>query len=327
MLLKEPLRLGRLTVSNRLVMPPMATRKSHEGAVSEDICRYYEARARGGYIGLIITEHCYIERRGRANDRQISLADDADRDGLKALTAAIHIVGATKVFAQINHAGIVSDTDEPVGPSSDPVYHPSFTRTKPVHELTAAEIGQLTASFAAAALRAKEAGYDGVEIHSAHGYLLNQFYSPLTNRRHDAYGCDSIANRTRFHVEVIQAVRAAVGDDFPIALRLGGCDYREGGSTIADSAAAARIFADAGINMLDVSGGMCGYTRNDTTAAGYFGDMTEAIKRAVSLPVLLTGGITMAADAERLLQQGKADLIGVGRAVMKDPLWAQKAMQ
>ena len=123
-------------------------------------------------------------------------------------------------------------------------------------ELTREEIAQIVRDFAAAARRAKEAGYDGVEIHSAHGYLLNQFYSPLANRRSDEYGPAAMEGRLRIHREIIQAVRAQVGEDYPVALRLGGCDYAEGGSTVEDSVEAAVLLESWGIDLLDISGGI-----------------------------------------------------------------------
>jgi len=181
-------------------------------------------------------------------------------------------------------------------------------------------------AFRAAALRAKTAGFDGVEIHSAHGYLLNQFLSPLSNKRTDEYGGD-ILGRIRIHLEVIKAVREEVGDNFPILLRMGACDYREGGTSIEDSTAAAKAFEEAGVDILDISGGFCGYVNPTDNGQGYFSALTEAMKSTVSIPAILTGGVTNPDAAEQLLKDGKADLIGVGRAVYKDSDWAKNAMR
>lgn len=250
-------------------------------------------------MGLIITEHSYICPQGKARGGQLSISEDQDVDGLYRLVQAIHCTG-TKVMAQINHAGSAAIPDkidcDPVAPS-------------PIRPLRAG----------------KAAGYDGVEIHSAHGYLLNQFYSPLTNQRPDEYGSDCIENRVRIHLEVIDAIRCAVGKDFPLALRLGGCDYTEGGSSIEDSVKASLLFEQAGLDLLDLSGGVFGYTVSELKGPGYFRDMTAAIKHRVSIPVILTGGIKTAQEAEKLLSENCADLIGVGRALLEDAQWAAKA--
>lgn len=194
------------------------------------------------------------------------------------------------------------------------------------HELTKNEIEDIVNDFKKAASRVKEAGFDGVEIHSAHGYLLNQFFSPLSNKRIDEYG-GGVNNRIRIHLEVIKAVREVVGKDFPVLLRLGASDYMEGGSTIEDSKIAAKEFEKAGIDILDVSGGFCGYNVPGVSEQGYFASLTEEIKKVVSMPVILTGGITEAKAAEKLLADGKADLIGVGRAIYKDSKWAERSIK
>jgi NADPH2 dehydrogenase len=193
-------------------------------------------------------------------------------------------------------------------------------------EITQAEIGDIVNAFKEASRRVKEAGFDAVEIHSAHGYLLNQFLSPLTNKRTDDYG-GSISNRIRIHLQVIQAVRAAVGPDFPIQVRLGASDYTEGGTTIEDSKKAARAFEKAGVDIIHISGGFVGYTPPGLTGQGYFATLSEAIKSVVSIPVILTGGITEVDAAESFLKERKADLIGVGRAILQDSTWAERAIK
>ena len=191
-------------------------------------------------------------------NRQLSIADDNIVQDLKELANIIHKNGS-KAVMQINHAGSAASKDvtgyEPVGPSA--IANPRKGNVP--KELTKSEIKIIIGEFVNAALRTKEAGFDGVEIHSAHGYLLNQFFSPLTNKRTDEYGGD-LQGRIKIHLEIIKAVRDAVGDDFPILLRLGASDYMEGGSTIEDSKIAALEFENAGIDVLDISGGFCGYT-------------------------------------------------------------------
>jgi NADPH2 dehydrogenase len=325
-LLLEPLKTASISLTNRLVMPPMATRKAGpDGKVSQALLEHYDDKSRGGYIGLVIIEHSYISPEGKAHHNQLSVAGDSVIEGLQKLAAVIHRNGSIAVM-EISHAGSQAVEEvtgtAAVGPSA--VINPRSGNIP--RELTVAEIAKIVQAFSAAADRVKKAGFDGVEIHAAHGYLLNQFLSPLTNKRSDEYG-GSLSNRIRIHLEVIKAVRAAVGETFPILVRLGASDLTEGGTTIADSQLAAREFEKAGVAVLDVSGGFCGYIVPGLSGQGFFAPLSEAVKKAVSVPVILTGGVTESQAAEKLLAEGKADLIGVGRAILNDSKWAQKAVE
>ena len=324
--LDQPLVFGRVDLKNRLVMPPMATAKAGpDGSVSNELIDYYDEKSLGGHISLIIIEHSYVSLEGKASEKQLSIAKDSDVAGLRKLSDIIHIHGS-KAVMQINHAGSAAGFAitgiYPVSPSA--VANPR-TGMLP-RELTKKEIQEIVLQFRNAAIRVQKAGFDGVEIHSAHGYLLNQFFSPLTNRRKDEYGGD-VQGRIRIHLDIIEAVREAVGNDFMILLRLGASDYTPGGSTVEDSTVAALAFEKAGLDLLDISGGFCGYTVHGLSGQGFFAPLTQAMKRVVSIPVLLTGGITDPAAAECLLSEGKADLIGVGRAIYYDSKWAENAMK
>lgn len=324
--LNSSIKVGDLELKNRLVMPPMATSKATgDGQITEEICDYYDEKSFGGYIGLIIAEHSYVSLEGKASKGQVSIADDQDINGLKKLTSVIH-KNDTKVFAQINHAGGAAKKEitgkNVYGASAVPMPKTGFVPL----EMSFDDIQKVIHDFTQAALRAKSAGFDGVEIHSAHGYLLNQFYSPLTNKRIYEYNGQTLDGRLKLHIEIIKSIRKAVGNDYPLAVRLGACDYMEGGSTYQDGIVAAKLLAQSGIDMLDISGGIFGYIRPDYKEQGYFSDMTAAIRGVVNIPVLLTGGITDADNAELLLQEGKADMIGVGRAILKDSLWAKNAI-
>lgn len=328
-LLGSPITIGQVKLPNRLVLPPMATAKSQDnGEVTEALCEYYREKSTGGYIGLIITEHSFVSPEGRASSGQLSIAKDEDILGLKKLVKTIHHSG-TKVFAQLAHAGGLAKQPltglEPKGPSS--IVLPKAARSTAIpQEMTYEEIQKVITDFASAALRAKKAGFDGVELHSAHGYLLNQFYSPLTNKRKDVYRGEDVEGRIRLHLEIIQAVREAVGPDYPIAIRLGASDHMTGGTTIEDSIIAAKEFEKAGICLLDVSGGFSFYTNPYSKEQGYFSELTEALKKEIDIPVLLTGGIVDASVAENLLLEKKADMIGVGRAILKDSAWTKRAI-
>lgn len=324
-LLREPLRIGSLTLKNRLVLPPMATSKAGaDGAVGDELLEYYDEISRGGALGLAITEHCFISEQGRNRVGQPSVADDAMVDGLAALAGVFH-ANRVPAVVQISHAGAASvEPGRPlVGPSD--VATPLGSGRVP-RPLASEEVAAIPGQFAAAARRVMRAGFDGVELHSAHGYLLNQFFSPFTNRRTDRYG-GSLENRIRLHLEVIRAVREAVGPAFPLLLRLGAQDYLVGGTIIGDSIEASLRFEDAGVDALDITGGLTGYVRPGHDEPGYFSELSAPIRTAVSVPVMLTGGVTAAEQAERLLAAGAADLIGVGRAMLRDSAWAVNAMR
>ena len=324
-MLQNAIQIGKLTLKNRLAMPPMATGKTGNGLVTDELTAYYRDRAQFSAPGLIILEHAFIAPAGRASAGQLSIADDACIAGLSRLVQAIHEAGSA-VIAQLNHAGSGAEPATPgMNLSASAIPCPRKLANGTPREMTAEEIHETTEAFARAAVRAVKAGCDGVEIHSAHGYLLNQFYSPLTNQRTDEYGPQTMENRLRFHMEAIAAVREAVGPNVPVALRLGGADYLPGGSTEADAVEACKMFEAAGIDLIDLSGGMCGYVRSDHPEPGYFGSMSEKVKAAVSAPVMLTGGVKTIADAEKLLAEGKADIIGVGRALYRDAHWLEHA--
>ncbi len=322
----EPITMNDLTLHNRIVMPPMATAKTKDGKVTSELISYYEEKSKGGYLGLIITEHCYINLQGKAHDGQVSIASNEDIKGLTQIADTIHANGC-KAFVQINHAGrSTGHSITGLPPISASALPNKRFENEMSEEMTQAQINAVIQDFVAAAMRVKAAGFDGVEIHSAHTYLLNQFYSPLTNKRTDSYSGNTLEGRLKIHKEIISAVRAAVGTDLVIALRLGGCDYTKNGSTIEDSVQASKLLESYGVDLLDISGGMNGYTIPGHNEPGYFSEMTEKIKANVSIPVILTGGVTTADEAEQLLKDKKADLIGVGRAIFKNSKWAEEQL-
>lgn len=252
-------------------MPPMATSKAEQGNITQEHVDYYAKKSEGAHIGLVILEHAYINEDGKASEHQISIAKDEDIAGFTMLGNVLH-QNHTPVFAQINHAGTKS-IHRKISASS--IRHPGMKEdAQLLKEMSIREIKQVIQDFANAALRAKKAGLDGVEIHSAHGYLLNQFYSPLTNHQQDAYG-GCLASRIQLHLEIIQAIRAVTGKDFPIAVRLGITDILEHGSTIEDAVQASIAFEKAGVDLLDISGGLLGYMLPGVTKEGYFSECTQ----------------------------------------------------
>ena len=322
-MLEQPIILRHTQLNNRLVMAPTNLRFGVEGFINDNHLAYYESRTQGGYVGLVILERSFFLPDGHASAPQIGSCDDKYIPGLTHVAATIHKNGSRAIL-QLSHAGASLRKDvvrsEGISPSGlvSPLERTPKDKLQSTHAMSQAEIDELIGAFTAAALRAEKAGFDGVEIHSAHGYLLNQFYSPLTNHRTDAYTGKTIEGRTLLQRQILQAIRKIVPEDFIVGLRLGACDYTPGGSTIEDGAEAARLIEGAGADYISVTGGLCFYTLPGHTDAGYFRDASEAIRKAVSIPVLLTGGIWTRSDAEILLAAGQADLIGAARPFMKD---------
>lgn len=324
--LKTPLTLERIRLKNRLVLPPMASSAAdEEGLASQELFDYYKKMTAGGHIGLVILEHAYMDPLGKASNNQLSLAQDKAKKNLEKLVKIIHDNGS-KVFAQINHAGARALKDLPtiLGVSKGIDFLPN-TKKDNFKEMTLEDIEAFKASYLQAVKRAMDVGFDGVEVHGAHGYLINQFYSPLSNKREDAYGPANLESRLRLPLELLEEIRKL--GDFPLALRLGACDYKPGGSSKEDLEEASQILERAGYDILDISGGFSGYNHPSSKEEGYFKELTKEIKNHSQLPLILTGGIITRKGADELLNGGLADLIGVGRAFLKDPLWGKKAME
>ena len=326
-LLFSPFTVANLELRNRIVMPPMATAiegpggaREDDGLPSQSTIAYYQERAANG-VGMVIVEHTYVSRRGKAHRGQIGLDSDQAIPAFRGLSHAIKTSGAVAAI-QLNHVGAAATPDvtggEPMGPSEAPV--PRSQRVP--RAMTTEEIRLVQEQFAWAARRAQLAGFDAVEIHSAHGYLGTQFLSPITNKRTDEYG-GSLANRARFLLETVALVKERVGQDFPVFVRLGTTDGIPGGFEVDEAVQVAKMLEDAGVALIDVSGGFSGSTQG--VRPGYFVPNASAIKKNVTIPVMVTGGITDAGFAEKVLQEGHADLIGVGRAILRDPNWVIKA--
>jgi 2,4-dienoyl-CoA reductase-like NADH-dependent reductase (Old Yellow Enzyme family) len=318
----EPFTCRGLTLRSRIVFPPMAQDLcTSDGEITDRLIAHYRARARPG-LGLPILEHSYVERRGRFSPHQTGIHEDRLVPGLARLCEAIHDLGFP-IGIQLAHAGAracAADNGEPgVGPSA--VAPPGeATAPRPLDE---ADLGDLRRRFVAAAERAVAAGFDVIEIHGAHGFLLSEFLSPLTNRRADGYGGDR-QGRERLLGEIAAGVRGVIGER-PLWFRLGADDRLPGGLTLADGAEAGRALAAAGVDVLDVSGGLCGSRPADVRGPGFFGYAAAAVRAVAGVPVVAVGGIQDPRDAERLLSAGTADLIAVGRAILADPEWPERA--
>jgi len=316
--LLDSLKVKGLTLRNRIVMPPMQTgRATVRGSVTNRLIGFYLRRSE--FLGLLIVEHAYISSSGKLSPKQLGIFDDELIAGLQKLVSTIHAFG-TPIVLQITHAGGVANKNiiggDPAGPSA----------TGKTRELGKNEIEIIAEEFAQAAERAFKAGFDGVELHGAHGFLLNQFFSPLLNKRGDEYG-GSLENRMRFPLMVTQKVR----DNFKgrlLLYRLGADDLAPNGTRIEDSAAFAVKLEQAGVDIVDVSGGMCGSEPKQLrNVKGYFVPQAYEIKKAVKIPVIGVGGIGEPEYADSLVREEKVDLVAVGRALWKDPQWVKKAIE
>ena len=316
--LLDPLNVKGITLRNRIVMPPMQSgRATFEGAVTNRLINYYTKRST--HIGLCIIEHAYISQTGKLSPKQLGIHNDTLIPGFEKLAKAIHETG-TPAILQITHAGAVANQKvtgtTPAGPSA----------TGKARELQPEELETLTEEFAQAATRAINAGFDGIELHGAHGYLLNQFFSPLMNKRTDEYG-GTLENRMSFPLMVAKKVHETLNGKL-LLYRLGADDLTPKGTQIQHSTAFAQKLENAGADLIDISGGMCGSEPKQLRHLnGYFVPQAHDIKKAVHIPVIGVGKITDANYADSLLKDGKVDLVAIGRALLKDAKWAEKAIE
>jgi 2,4-dienoyl-CoA reductase-like NADH-dependent reductase (Old Yellow Enzyme family) len=332
-ILLTPAWIGSLDIPNRIVMPPMTTRTAdEEGYVTDDTIAYYRARARGG-VGLITVEMASPEKAGRHRRREVGIYDDRFLPGLTRLVDEIHRAGS-KASIQLGHGGGHTRRDicgeTPVAPSAipHPVYETTLETIMP-EEMTTARIEAAIAAHAAAAVRAAKAGFDCVEIHAAHGYLISQFHAPFENRRSDVYG-GSLENRARFGLEVLRAVKATVGG-MPVVYRLSVEDFFPGGLPFSEGRQIAVWAAEAGADALHVT---AGHYRSLPSAQvvlppmsfpdAIFLDFAAAVKKLIRVPVIAVGRLGDPAIATAAVATGKVDFVALGRTLIADPQWVEK---
>ncbi len=320
--LLSPIDIGTLHLKNRIVMPAMGTGYAAEdGNATERLIDYFVARAAGG-AALLIVEATAVHPKGRIFKGECGMFDDRHIPGFQRLSRAVHDAGG-KIVMQLAHGGRQTKSaligDQPLAPS--PIPAPALC-TEPPKEMTVDDIQEAVSSFGEAALRAKEAGFDGVEIHGAHGYLINQFLSQNANQRSDGYG-GTLKNRARLAMEIISEVKKAVGDDIPLFFRLNGEDYIKGGATLKEAVEIAPWLVEAGADVLHVSAGVYGSDPPTIpligSERGCFVPLAKAIKEVARVPVIAAGRIKSPLLAEKVLEEGAADLISMGRALMADP--------
>ena len=324
----ESICIGNLRLRNRIVMAPMTTLYANEdGSVSDRLRDYIVARAKGG-VGLIILEGAYTHWTGRGFPNQLSIEHDHYISALKKVTTAVHREGA-KIALQLLHAGrqnTLASVQTPVAPS--PIPCPVLKKIP--RALSRAEIEEITDSFAKGALRAVKAGFDCVDIHAAHGYLINQFLSPYSNKRTDEYGKD-LHGQARFLLETIEKVKAKVGPGFPLSCRITADEFVPGGLELQQSKGIARLLQGRGISAIHVSGGIYESAQMIIPPFGFghgtLVHLAEGIKDAVDVPVSAVGRIIEPQTAEEIISRGHADMVALGRALIADPNWPLKAME
>ncbi|MBT2734874.1 NADH:flavin oxidoreductase/NADH oxidase [Bacillus sp. ISL-7] len=316
-----PYQLKRLKLKNRVVMPPMCQYSvvNKDGVATDWHFMHYVNRAIGG-AGLIIIEMTDVDPEGRITDYDLGLWSDEQIPQLKRIVDACHQYGA-KVGIQIAHAGRkAEDAEIPVAPSAIPF----DAKSKTPRALTTEEVKEIVEKFRRAVRRAVQAGVDVIELHGAHGYLIHQFHSQLTNQRTDEYGREL----TKFGKEVIQAAKSEMPEDMPLIMRVSAREYVEGGYGIIESIEFSRVYQKFGVDMFHVSAGgegLIAAAGRPGTHVAYQVPLARAIKQALNIPVIAVGRLDEPSLANSVIGNEDADLVAVGRGMLRNPYWTLEA--
>ena len=320
----EPAEINGMQLENRFVRSATwEGMAADDGSCTPKLISLMADLARGG-VGLIISSHAYVQKVGQASPGQIGIHNDDMIPELQKMTAAVHAQRG-KIVCQLAHGGFFANAkltgQTPVAPSNVEGIAKSDRK-----ELTKEDIQGIIEAFAAAAKRAQTAGFDGVQIHGAHGYLLSSFISPILNQRTDEYG-GSIENRARLPLEVLKAIRKAVGKDFPVLIKLNCKEFTDNSLMLDDFVQVGRMLADAGIDAIEISGGLpfspktlpsqLGINKEEKEA--YFQEEARAIKKQTDVPIILVGGNRSFHVAERLVADGVTDFISMSRPLIREP--------
>ncbi|SDI15642.1 MULTISPECIES: FAD-dependent oxidoreductase [Bradyrhizobium] len=327
-----PGKIGSLELPNRVVFAATSSELADkDGFVGDDLVEYYAERARGG-TGLIVVEATYIEQEGKRLHHNAMLNDDCFIPGLRKVVQAAHAEGA-KMALQLNHGGRESIPDVsgsvPLAPSPIPSQFTGVGDAVIPKELTVGEIDRIVERFAEAARRSRDAGFDAVELHGAHGYLIGEFLSPDSNKREDDYG-GSVQGRAYFCVRLIRAIKARLGADYPVIVRMNGRDHVQHGLELDDAIEMAVMFEAAGADSISVSGGVHAsrpymVVPGMSVDRGCYVSYGDAIRKRVKVPVMVVGRINTPELAEQILEDGQADFICLSRALIADPHFPAKA--
>jgi len=320
----EPTEINGMKLPNRFVRSATwEGMAAEDGACTPALLECMTGLSRGG-VGLIISSHAYVLRNGQAGPWQLGAYSDHLLPGLLEMTQSVHRHG-TPIALQLAHAGFLAFAHATGEPPMAPSVVEGISKGEK-RQMTETDIQAVVEAFGRAAGRARAAGFDAVQIHAAHGYLLSQFLSPAFNKRTDGYG-GTLENRARPLMQVLASVRQAVGKDYPVLVKMNSRDFLEGGLDIQDSVAVGRILQEGGIDAIELSGGTLVSGKLGPSRPGirshekeaYFEDAAKAFKDNVSVPLILVGGIRSLEVAERLLKEGTADYLSMCRPLIREP--------
>jgi 2,4-dienoyl-CoA reductase-like NADH-dependent reductase (Old Yellow Enzyme family) len=335
----SPLRLAGLSLANRIVVSPMCQYSANDGVASDWHMTHLGMLANSG-AGLLVVESTHVERSGRITHGCLGLYSDACEAALERVVAHCRRIGSAKLAIQLSHAGRKASAQRPweggkalpaaedawptIAPSAIP-FGPGWHMPR---AMTEADMAHVRTTFVEAAKRALRIGFDAVELHFAHGYLLHGFISPISNTRNDAWG-GSLEGRMRFPLEVVRAIRAVVPPGTPLGARFTGSDWLEGGLTVADAVLVAKALKEAGLDYVDVSSGGVSTDgqANVPRDPGYNVPLAEQIRREAGMPTRVVGLIVSPQQAEAIVAEGRADMVALARAFLDDPHWAWHAAQ
>lgn len=315
--------IGNCEIKNRFIRSATFEGMATQDGLNTDPLNDKMRELAKGEVGMIISGHAYVSAEGRAGNLQLAVDRDDCLDGLKSMAETVHNAGS-KIFLQLAHAGgqaIVNETA--IGPSA----FSSSEKTAPCREMTVEDIKNTAENFAAAALRAKNSGFDGVQIHSAHGYLLSQFLSPYYNKRTDEYG-GSLANRARFLLETLGLIRQNVDESFPVIIKINSEDFLENGFTAQECLQVCAMLEKAGLDGVEFSGGTFNTPPEFSTARkgdikpgqdAYYTKNALEFKKKINIPLILVGGIRYYEQAESLIEKGITDFISLCRPLIREP--------
>jgi 2,4-dienoyl-CoA reductase-like NADH-dependent reductase (Old Yellow Enzyme family) len=333
----SPIRLAGLDVANRIVVSPMCQYSADDGVGNDWHMTHLGMLANSG-AGMLVIEATHVERHGRITHGCLGLYSDACEAALQRIVCHCRRIGTAKLAIQLAHAGRKASSQRPwegakpltaaedawqtIGPSALP-FGPGWHTPA---AMTEDDMARVTAAFTDAAKRSLRIGFDAIELHFAHGYLLHSFVSPLSNKRNDAFG-GSFEGRMRFPLEVVRAVRAAVPREVPLGARITGTDWLEGGLNADDAVAMGKALKAAGLGYLDISSGNITSESRAPNDPGYNVPLAERVRRETGIATRVVGMIAGAKQAEDIVADGKADMVAMARAFLDDPHWGWHAAQ